>query len=230
VTSFVVSTTTVTVTLSDITTDRIPVSNVNVTDGQTTGSFDLRPSFDIPDGVVTVTGQDGKPTPRSLKMPPYPDITNGPPESRNSSTSQWLPGRPNATMPSPSAGPGTTFTWTDEPWVTPPVVVACPPNTAYIAEHDAKITIQDCNGAVTLNWACPPTKTVKIEAPTETVFSLGCTLWTGTGTPLPTFTTWPPGELEWVEEDDDDDETHCDMWFFTVSVEIFRCTPEYPIG
>lgn len=98
----------------------------------------------------------------------------------------------------------------------------CPPDsTIYIAAENAQITLQNCAGATTLEWGCPPTKTVGISAGTDTSFSLGCTLWSGTGSPLPVYTTWPPGELVWVTDTpapgDKTKKTTCKLWFFFVS-------------
>jgi hypothetical protein len=83
----------------------------------------------------------------------------------------------------------------------------------------------------TLDQDCgAPTATVRIEEDPAKSFSLGCTLFTGTGTrsadsnaPLPTRTTWD-GELEWEDneegdddDDDDDSKSSCNLWFFHVS-------------
>jgi hypothetical protein len=97
--------------------------------------------------------------------------------------------------------------------------MSCPPETRYIREVDAAITLADCSGETTLLWGCPPTKTVGIDAATDKTFSLGCILFTGTESPLPTYTTWPPGELVWEEDEDGDDDkkSTCRLWFFFVS-------------
>jgi hypothetical protein len=62
---------------------------------------------------------------------------------------------------------------------------------------------------------------VPIDAPTDKKFTLGCIAFTGTGEPLPTYTDWPPGEIEFDEDDksdgDEDGHSSCRLWFFNVS-------------
>ncbi|KAK7943020.1 Glucan 1-3-beta-glucosidase [Apiospora aurea] len=196
--SFVVTTTTITITVAPITTDRIPVSNVDVTRSATSGStFNIEPSVILPPQTVVVTDQDGQTLTRTLTLPPWPAINDWPPDGT-------------------SGVPASTYT-------KPPHYLLCPPSTFYIPEQDAVITLKDCSGPTTLDWDCPATTTVTIDADTTVDFELGCTRWTGTTTEaLPTYTSWPEGELEWVEEDgeddDDDTTTTCKLWFFWICI------------
>ena len=308
-TSFVVTTTTVIITIAPITTDKLPQSDVPVTDGQS-GGFDPLPSVPILPSTVKVTNGNGRTTDRIITFPPWPQVTNGPPDKWPSQAGPWgdggggapssgpignpfpvttvitgpttavfgwpappssvvtcppttfafrspattltLPGcsgpatinwacppQTTVTLVGPSAstfttqctpvtvigaGPAPTdpITWVDPPYTKPPVVLRCPPETYYVREVDAVITLSGCSGDTTLFWGgCPPTKTVGIVAPTDKSFTLGCMLFTGVGEPLPTYTTWPPGQLVWDEDEggDPDDNNHkssCRLWFFFV--------------
>ena len=310
--SFVVTTTTIVIIIEPITTDKLSQSNVVVTDGQDTGAFNPSPSVPISHSIVSVTNGSGRSTGRTITFPPWPDVTNGPPDKWGTRSGPWgsgggggggsqssaavgspipvtasitgpataaitwptlapptsvvtcppttfafsspatvltLPGcsgpatvswacppATTVTLVGPSTGTFTalctpvtvatvssgtpqTTTWTDPPYTRPPVVMSCPPETRYIREVDAVLTLADCSGETTLLWGCPPTKTVGIDAATDKTFSLGCILFTGTGSPLPTYTTWPPGELVWEEDEDGDDDkkSTCRLWFFFVS-------------
>ncbi|KAM7183947.1 glucan 1,3-beta-glucosidase [Naviculisporaceae sp. PSN 640] len=126
-TSLKVSTETITITvpIPPITTDKIHFSNVNVTSGQTPGqSFLPLPSIDIPEQTTVLTGKDGQLVTRTLVLPPFPAITQGPPVEwgtkypdvwsfkGNSSTSSTS--RDTSLYPLP---PPFTRTWPDdEPW------------------------------------------------------------------------------------------------------------------
>jgi hypothetical protein len=211
--SFVVTTTSIVISLRPIITDEISQSNVEITEGQT-GNIVRVPSVTIPESTITVTNGDGKKVGRIITFPPWPAITNGPPDKWSSSST----GRTSST----SSGPGNVpvSTWTNPPYTKPPFVAHCPPTTHYVAQYGAVMTLKDCTGPTTMNWGCSPTKTIGINGDTKTSFSLGCTLFTGTGSPLPTYTTWPVGTLIPEPEDkssDNDKHSGCKLWFFTVS-------------
>jgi chitinase len=89
--------------------------NVNITKGQTTGFFQPTYSIDLPPYTTTVTEDAGLLQTRTLLLPPWPLITNGPPDKWKStprpgmstaiSTPAWsLPippvNPPKATLPS----------------------------------------------------------------------------------------------------------------------------------
>jgi hypothetical protein len=212
ITEFVVTTTTVVLSLAPVTTDKIPVSNIKVSPGQEGSVFYPSPSINLPPQTIQVTGADGSATPRLVILPPWPDMTSGPPDRWSNKPDIWAMAAHTTPIPTSS-------------YTKPPVVLHCPPNTAYIGEYNARITLDsECSGITTLGWGCVPTRTVPIDANTDTSFILGCTMWTGTGAPLPTWTTWPPGELVWVEEEvsepDDDGRTPCRLWFFWVKIAL----------
>jgi len=216
--SFTVTTTTITIIVAPITTRQLQQSNIKVEAGQT-GGFNPTPSVPVPRPTFTVTNGNGVAMARTLTLPPWPAITNGPPD-------RW----------SAATGSSASFTWTDPPYTQLPLVLPCYQGLReyYIEEYDAIITLGSCppNHITTLDKDCgAPTTTVRIEEDPTKSFSLGCTLFTGTGTPsadinapLPTHTTWD-GELEWEdnEEGDEDDDyednrkSSCKLWFFHVS-------------
>jgi hypothetical protein len=216
--SFVVTTTTITVIVAPITTRQLGQSNVKVEVGQT-GGFNPTPSVPVPHPTFTVTNGNGVAMGRTLTLPPWPAITNGPPNSWSTTT-----------------GFSASFTWNDPPYTRQPLVLPCYPGLRehYLEEYDAIITLGSCppSHMTTLDQDCgAPTATVRIEEDPAKSFSLGCTLFTGTGTrsadsnaPLPTRTTWD-GELEWEDDeegdddddDDDDSKSSCNLWFFHVS-------------
>ncbi|KAK2013597.1 pectin lyase-like protein [Colletotrichum eremochloae] len=83
------TTTTITVIPKPVITDKIPFSNVNVT-GHGTGSiiFETKTSLVLEKVTVTLTYTNGgqtTTTQRELQLPPWPQITNGPPQKWNSS-------------------------------------------------------------------------------------------------------------------------------------------------
>ncbi len=217
------TTTTVTITVEPITTDQFPVSNVNISFGATSGAtIEIIPSINLPPQDVIVTNQDGDVTTRTVSLPPWPQINSGPP-SQGGGNSTGDPG-------SPGPDPTDDTTYIPEPTTsvhtTAPYWVDCPPNTLWVSEKDATITLADCTGTTSLGWGCPATTTVAINADLTVDFELGCTRWTGTGTDgpePPPEVTWPPGELEWVEEDgeddDDDETTTCRLWFFFICID-----------
>ncbi|KFA45429.1 hypothetical protein S40293_10065 [Stachybotrys chartarum IBT 40293] len=218
--TFVVTTTTIVIELEPITITEMPQSNIEVLDEEETSEITPTPSVIIPESTVEVTNGDGETTQRVITFPPWPEISDWP--------------RGNTSEGGGSSGGGTvggpTSTWVDPPYTRPPLVVKCPATSQYIAEYNAVITVGDCSGETTeLDWNCPATRTVGASAGLDTTFSLGCTLYTGTQAPLPTYTTWPEGELIPVEEDgdddDDDDTTTCRLWFFFVSASFMR-TPK----
>ena len=225
---FSATTTTVTVVVQSIVTDKLPQSNVVIANGQATGAFDPAVSVDIPPSTVLVTNGAGQTSSRVIVFPPWPVLAYG-------------PVLPPVSVPGGSSAPTTTSTgtvsvrpprtWTEPAYNRPPIVFLCGDNDEvhYVAEYNAYVTLADCPGAATtMVRDCAPTKTVEIEGETTQSFTLGCTLFlfTGTGTrvtdgPLPTYTTWPEGELVWEEEDDGDNsgkKSTCRLWLFFICI------------
>jgi len=221
-TRFVVTTTTITIRVPDITTDKIPMSNVNITKGITAGApFYADPSVDIPPVPIRVTGVEGGTTTRMVTLPPWPMVTAQPGSSAsgNSSTGSTIP---VAIHPTPTAvasvlsddlqGPPTSL------------VLPCPQgNLLTVTELDATITLGDCHGSVTFWKACAPTTTRGMDAAPSVTLNIECAMYTGTR--YVGVLPWPTGEVIPIptpppqDEDEDNDEDPwipCDAWFFSV--------------
>ncbi|KAB5583051.1 hypothetical protein GE09DRAFT_1247143 [Coniochaeta sp. 2T2.1] len=334
-TSYIVTTTTVTIFVAPITTRELHQSNVQVRVGQT-GGFNPAPSVPVPRPIYTVTNGHGVATARTLTLPPWPAITNGPPNKWNAIPGPWVDNPSSPGGDGGGGGGGIPFTIITAvvaaapttrviSWSTPPTsVVTCPPSTFTLQNPATTLTLGQCTGRVTIGWACPrattvtfagpstatltahctpfvtagasptpstpvtaptapaivlpcyngmrqhyiaehnafitlgkcppshlttldpncgaPTATVRIEADPDTSFSLGCTLFTGTGTatdgPLPTRSTWD-GELEWEDGDEGDDgdddvdadgKSTCKLWFFNICLRVGGWWWRFPPG
>ncbi|KAM7192998.1 Exo-beta-1,3-glucanase [Rhypophila sp. PSN 637] len=84
--SFVVTTTTITITLAPLTVDKISQSNIEIAEDQSTGALTPYASVPIPNSTVTVTNGNSQTTARTIIFPPWPAVSNGPPASWNFST------------------------------------------------------------------------------------------------------------------------------------------------
>ncbi|KAI0902711.1 hypothetical protein F4823DRAFT_426005 [Ustulina deusta] len=104
ITTFFTTITTITVTIPPITTTAIPYSNVNVTGTQTNGEFTASPSVSLPPICVTLPDGNGGTTTRSIQLPPWPDVTGGPPDNWGN------PPDPFHTAPN-TTGSGTYYTF-----------------------------------------------------------------------------------------------------------------------
>jgi len=217
------TTTTVTLYPSPITTNSMGYSNVNVTSGQATGGFVPTPSINVPPTTIVVTGPDGKTTRRTLSLPPWPEITEGPPASWSDHGGPWGSTRledggvVNGTLFIPFVTPystvitarGPTTTTISFPPTVSPITLSCPPSSVYSFQTPATHVTLPCPGVTTINFACPITTTVvAFFTATTTQFRIDCTTVIGvpipptvtattetTTTPLPIWTQWPPGGI-----------------------------------
>ncbi|KAK4196868.1 family 18 putative glycoside hydrolase [Triangularia verruculosa] len=234
--SFVTTTTTITVFPPKITTDQMPMSNVNITaaiptDGGGGGGgippFYAIPSIDVPPIPVVVTppGGGAAPTSRWITLPPWPKFTNGP-----------TPNEPDADEDLPE-DPGEIIT-DPFPAPRPPKVWDCPPGGVLeLDDYHAVLTLDNCQGQVTLG-GCAPTRTKAMDAPPDSTLLIGCTLFTGTQAPDPRpFPTGsssllpittpvpdPPKEDDPQDSDSDDDDPEgvylsCKAWFFFICID-----------
>ncbi|KAK4446124.1 hypothetical protein QBC34DRAFT_497070 [Podospora aff. communis PSN243] len=232
--TFAVTTTTVTVVVQSVVFTRYAHSNVVVTNGQTSAVFNPTPSMVIPPSTITVTNGLGQTSQRLVVFPPWRTLAAGDPDEplvseSFSSQSTW-----NWTSPRPP------MTYTPPPDTRPASTLPCTANYGmhYIADHDVYIPVYQCEGASTvMQHDCVPTRTVRILADTTKSFALGCTLFTGTGTPttdgpLPPFTEWPEGELVWDEDEEEgESKSSCRLWFFdTCFFGIFGWRWRFPSG
>ncbi|KAH7626010.1 hypothetical protein B0T09DRAFT_392288 [Sordaria sp. MPI-SDFR-AT-0083] len=225
--SFVIETTTITVYAPNITTDHMPMSNVNIsvanpTDGGgSTGGippFYAIPSIDIPPIPVVVTPPDGPALPDDDDPSgvDIPDDSDLPSDEQN----------PIIDRPPPGTGPA--------------MVWDCPPGGVLeIDEFHAILTLDNCQGQVTLG-GCAPTRTTAMDAPPESTLLIGCTLFTGTQAPdIKPFPTGsdniiqpistpvpdPPREDDPEDSDSEDDDEpagvylSCKAWFFSICID-----------
>ncbi|KFX87604.1 hypothetical protein V490_08138, partial [Pseudogymnoascus sp. VKM F-3557] len=251
ITTFITKTTIITIPIEPITTDGIQYSNINITRGQTSSALTVRPSVDIPPVPWPLPDGEGGSTTRTILLPPWPDVTRGPPDGAGWGNG---PGNTAGTVSGIYRTPFvTTITATEATVITvvfpsqvSPVSVQCPPNSE-ITFNTPKTTITtECPEATdwTFQFNCPATRVVTFIGSSTAVLTADCTLSTAFeqitdepefGTtptvqppvtdPLPTWTTWPVGQIEAVDEeeddDDDDDEgvgflTPCKLWFFNI--------------
>ncbi len=216
------TTTTVVLHPSPITTNTMGYSNVNVSSAQVTGyGFVPSPSVSVPPVTIAVTGPDGKSTSRTLSLPPWPEITEGPPVGWSSHGGPWAStglgagGAVNGTLFIPFVTPyvtvltakGPTTTTIKFPPSVSPITLSCPPSSVYSFQTPATAVTLPCPGVTTINFAFPTTSTV-LTILTATTWKLwvDCTKVIGvavpssvttstTKTPLPVYTEWPPGAI-----------------------------------
>ncbi|KAI0903317.1 glycoside hydrolase family 55 protein [Ustulina deusta] len=214
--------TTVTIHIPPITTDGIPYSNVNVTGSRTDGGFVASPSVSISPIGVPLPNGDGGTTTRTVQLPPWPGLTNGPPTDSGSSD-------PFSTIPS-TTGSGTyyspisttitatkaTVTTITFPGTVGQTTVNCPPQSevTFVQPRTTVNLICSTPTAFTFHFDCSSTKVVTFLASSTGVFTQYCSLTTvfptqtqppgggssgsssptsTTTTPIPIWTTWPPG-------------------------------------
>ncbi|KAF9872609.1 putative glucan 1, 3-beta-glucosidase [Colletotrichum karsti] len=260
VTTFVTTITTITITVDPISTDGMPYSNVNITQGQTSSALTVHPSLSIPPVPVPLPDGEGGTTTRTLQLPPWPDMTSGPPESWGNGpgeTSGTVSGEfrtPYVTTVSASAATVLTLSFPSFVTASP---VSCPPQSEIVFATPRTTITTLCaeSTIISLRFTCPPTRVVTFLAPSTAVFTADCALATSfvntppaegdddldvdapdptdpdrpptVTEPLPTWTEYPPGQIETVEEDveedDDDDDgigflTPCNLWFFNICI------------
>ncbi|KAK1974041.1 pectate lyase superfamily protein-domain-containing protein [Colletotrichum cereale] len=249
ITTFVTTTTTITIPIQPITTDGMQYSNINITQGQTSSALTVLPSIDIPPIPWPLPDGEGGTTTRTIILPPWPDVTRGPPDGPG-----WgnPPGDEGGAISGVYRTPfvttvtatGATVTTIMFPSQVSPISVRCPPNSE-IAFNTPKTTITtDCVEPTDweFRFTCPPSRVVTFVGSSTAVLTADCTLatsfqhWPGgsdvdpepttrppvTTEPLPTWTSWPEGQIETVEDEDDDDDdgvgfiTPCSLWFFNI--------------
>lgn len=84
VTVFVTQTTTITIELPTITTDKLSYSNVNISRSQDTSSLWVGVSIPIDPVTVSLENGEGGTTTRVLTLPAWPAVTQGPPSGGES--------------------------------------------------------------------------------------------------------------------------------------------------
>ncbi|KAF6820941.1 class V chitinase [Colletotrichum plurivorum] len=193
------TTTTITITIPVITTDSIRFSNVNVTTGQIASSFQPLPSISLAPQNITVTEPNGTVVTRTVVLPPWPAVTDGPPQN-------WSSTIPEA--------------WNGTAGVRKPALTT---NLTFTGPATATITFDSPESPRRRPFVCPTTAVVTVTGPTTGGFTFDCTSVTQTTVAppaLPTYTDFIGSMTPVLEEDDDDDDDDdgvtipCDLWFF----------------
>ncbi|KAF6804707.1 glucan 1,3-beta-glucosidase [Colletotrichum sojae] len=250
VTTFITTITTVTLPLKPVTTDGIAYSNYNVTGSSTVSSITVLPSIDLDPVPVPLPDGQGGTTTRTVRLPPWPDVTRGPPEDWGNApgeTSGTVSGTFRTPFTTVISATGPTVTTISFPATVSPFSIQCPPDSEIVFNTPRTTLTTDCETSteIRMEFKCPATRVITFIGASTATISADCTIATAidnnpgdnipttqgptttdeppvTG-PLPTYTTFPAGQIEAVEEDDDDDDdvvgfiTPCNLWFFNVS-------------
>lgn len=203
---------------SPITTDSMSYSNVEVTVGQPAGQgFVPIPSVNIPPITVTVTGPDGKSTGRTLSLPPWPDVTQGPPRIDTTGGPATEPPPTTQAPPTPSnmgrSGPGPSTT--SPAGVTPGTIggsASGPPGTTQGLPTSGTTGASFSEPPLTAQWSEPPDTTQWLE-PLDTTGtpSSGLPL-TSNGPPTSDTTGIPPSGLPPVSQEPPGQDTTTEAW------------------
>ncbi|KAK2030564.1 pectin lyase-like protein [Colletotrichum zoysiae] len=192
ITTFITTITTITITVDPISTDGMPYSNVNITRGETSGALTVQPSLPIPPVPVPLPDGEGGTTTRTLQLPPWPDMTSGPPESWGNGpgeTAGTVSGEfrtPFVTTVSVSAATVLTLSF---PSVVTASPIRCPPQSEIVFATPRTTITTLCAESTTidLRFTCPPTRVVTFLGPSTAVFTADCALATS-------FVHSPPSE------------------------------------
>ena len=242
--TFIATTTTTVLDIPPITTDGIPYSNYNITSGQVT--INVSPSLDVPPLTIDLPDGHGGTSTRTVLLPPWPLINEGPTQPNTIPTGGNTPGGSGTYYTGISSTvtiTGSTVTTISFPAAVTPTTVSCPPDDSIVFETPATTIYTQCPTPTTwgVGFSCPTTKVVTFLAPTTGVVSVDCSLVTlfttttttddTTSTPtssdtiLPVWTTWPPGVIYPIsttvdkpEPTDDGTKQPCTLWFFFICI------------
>ncbi|KAK3304991.1 pectin lyase fold/virulence factor [Chaetomium strumarium] len=213
---FVTSTTTVIISIPPITVSGMPYSNVNVTSGGE-AEITVYPSISVPPVTVGIPDGRGSTTSRTVPLPPWPLVNQGPSgtnlitdpgresPSKNNTNTGSLTSRTtyHTGITSTVVAPfGLTVTTVTFPRSIVPTTISCPATTE-IAFATPAITVRTTctdSGSLALTFSCPASKIGMLLAATVAVVNADCTLVTAWSTgqyassttePLPVWVTWP---------------------------------------
>ncbi|PGG96344.1 hypothetical protein GX51_07874 [Blastomyces parvus] len=239
--TFYTTVTTITLTIDPITTDGMPYSNINITEGQTSTPLTVLPSVDIPPIPVPIPDGEGKTTTRNITVPPWPAITRGPPESWNNPNASPTDGTKEGVYHTPFVttvvATKPTVSTLSFPSTVSPIVVKCPPHSKVPFNTPKTTPTINCGvpTTVSIGFTCPATKVVTFIGSSTGVFTVDCTVSTTftkpdqtitsgptnkpTNTqPPPVWPTWPPRVVTPIEEEvkkPEPGKTPCKLWFFS---------------
>ncbi|KAF7515037.1 hypothetical protein G7054_g14801 [Neopestalotiopsis clavispora] len=242
--TFITTTTTTVLNIPPVTIDGMPYSNYNISSGQST--IDITPSVDVPPFTISLPDGNGSNTTRVVPLPPWPLIDDGP-------TGPSTIPVPSGNLPSGSGTfytgitstitvTGATVTTISFPGVITPTTITCPPDDVIVFATPSTTFYTECATPTTfgIGFDCPTTKVVSFLGPTTGIVSVDCSVVTGfppaeteeppppsetTTTPLPVWTTWPPGiitpistTVEGPEPTQGGTKQSCKLWFFFVCI------------
>ncbi|KAF2993713.1 hypothetical protein E8E14_002289, partial [Neopestalotiopsis sp. 37M] len=242
--TFITTTTTTVLNIPPVTVDGMPYSNYNISSGQST--IDITPSVDVPPFTISLPDGNGSNTTRVVPLPPWPLIDDGP-------TGPSIIPVPSGNLPSGSGTfytgitstitvTGATVTTISFPGVITPTTVTCPPDDVIVFATPSTTFYTECATPTTfgIGFNCPTTKVVSFLGPTTGIVSVDCSVVTGfppaeteeppppsetRTTPLPVWTTWPPGiitpistTVEGPEPTQGGTKQSCKLWFFFVCI------------
>lgn len=248
ITTFFTTTTTITIDIPPVTIHGLPYSNYNISSGQTSDTIHLQPSVDIPPITIGLPDGGGSITSRTVTLPPWPDVTRGPPEGdgwgNSADTSDSATSVYHTPFVTTVSALGPTVTTLSFPGTVSPITVVCPPDStvAFNTPKTTYTTYCDSPTSWTFAFSCPATKVVTFLGASAGVFTADCTVTTVFGspdsptsttttttptttTPLPVWTTWPQGQIIPVTTTVDKPKptdrgtvVPCKIWFFWICI------------
>ncbi|KAI0810214.1 pectate lyase superfamily protein-domain-containing protein [Xylaria sp. FL0064] len=241
--TFITSITTTVLQIPPVTIGGLPFSNYNISSGQTV--ITASPSVSLPSVTISLPDGSGHLTPRVVPLPPWPLIDGGSgvlsmPTGTSGGSSETFYTGITSTVTVRSA----TVTTVSFPASIPASTITCPPQSEIVFATPDVTIMTDCPTPTTwaIGFNCPSTKVVTFLGPTTGLVSVDCSLVTlftseptstdvtsppgsSTTTPLPVWTTWPPGQIEPVtttvskpEPTDRGSKQPCTLWFFFICI------------
>lgn len=218
VTTFITTITTVTLTLDPITTDGMQYSNVNITGSQTSSAITVSPSVDLSPVPVPLPDGEGGTTTRTVRVPPWPDVTRGPPENWGNGpgqTSGDVSGVFRTPFVTAVTASGPTVTTIRFPSNVSPISIKCPPESRITFNTPRTTLTTNCltSTDIVLSFVCPASRVLTFIGASTVTISADCTLST-------VIENDPAGPTEWIpgpSETDEPDEP-------TITVRDFRRT------
>ncbi|KAH7369719.1 pectate lyase superfamily protein-domain-containing protein [Rhexocercosporidium sp. MPI-PUGE-AT-0058] len=238
---YVTSTLTTTLQIPKVTVTGMSYSNYNITRGAS--SFVISESVDIPDVTITLPDGSGGTTSRVIPLPPWPQILGGPTDSESSAgATSGVSNTYYSGLTATVVVSGSTVTTVSFPTGVAPTTINCPPQSEIFFATPSVTVIRDCPTSTSwvLSYACPTTKIVTFLSATTGLVQVDCsfvTLWppaptsapptttSTTTTPLPIWTTWPPGAIVPIvtsvtkpEPTGTGVKMPCKLWFFNICI------------
>lgn len=176
VTVFHTTITTLTLSIPNITLGGIPFSNVNISSGDSSTGFIATPSVSVPNIIVTLPNGSGGSTARTLSLPPWPEITNGP--QNYSSGTSYLDTTFHTQFTTFLSATAPTVTTITIPPTISPLTVTCPPQSVIPFASPAVLITTDCPFLTTFTvpFVCPTTKVITFLSASSGLFTVDCTV------------------------------------------------------